>query len=469
MYKAFISYRRNSPVNADFIHRSIADLSAFTEEEIFLDKHSIGPELFDEKIEHAIEESNCMILLVTKNCFKIINEGEGDWFLKEIRTAISHGKRIIPVLFDRIESLGEAEIVTELNKYFDEEEVETLVKSQSVLYCAEYPEASIRKLINFLDEINTATSVGAKVLTVIKGIGIGLVSFITFFVFCFGLGFLWGYVSTSTKIESVLADNTVLSKEGVLSFEFEGWKATYNLITDKISIDDIDKFDNKPRIGNADLLLSTFTIHGTKLLLEKNFAYLKYLKFLRGSSKQSRIAYLCASALACIGAFCGFSQGCRFGKTKHQQDIALKLYPELKHRSTWEPLLNGKYRFSYLFTHRELGSVSNALTFGSPIDTTAIAFRAGLSYSMVLLKYNDWEIEKNDYNDLTEVIAESRDAEKVAVFLNMKDSSVSEYHLPSGVVGILFQLGDSDDERYEIAVAKFKEWKGRINEHLVEP
>ena len=54
MYNAFISYRKLSPVNADWIRQSIVDKSVYSTENIFLDKHSIGPVLFDEKIKKAI-------------------------------------------------------------------------------------------------------------------------------------------------------------------------------------------------------------------------------------------------------------------------------------------------------------------------------------------------------------------------------------------------------------------------------
>ena len=69
-YKAFISYRRNSSVNAYFVLNSIIDNSGYSKDDIFLDEQNIGPEHFDTKIKSAIENSNCIVLLVTKKCFK---------------------------------------------------------------------------------------------------------------------------------------------------------------------------------------------------------------------------------------------------------------------------------------------------------------------------------------------------------------------------------------------------------------
>lgn len=85
MYNAFISYRKSSPVNAVWIRQCIVDKSAYSTENIFLDKHSIGPVLFDEKIKKAISESNCIILLVTDGCFKAKPKVEEDWYIKEFK------------------------------------------------------------------------------------------------------------------------------------------------------------------------------------------------------------------------------------------------------------------------------------------------------------------------------------------------------------------------------------------------
>lgn len=164
MYNVFISYRKSSAVNADLIRKSIVDNSAYFLEDIFLDKHSIGPELFDDKIKSAIASSNCVVLLVTKDCFKAKEQIEEDWFLEEIRTAIYLGKKIIPVLFDKIESLSDSSIMVELNKNFNEYDIEIIVKSQSVPYSTDFHDASITKLVHFIEEANETRSVLDKTL-----------------------------------------------------------------------------------------------------------------------------------------------------------------------------------------------------------------------------------------------------------------------------------------------------------------
>lgn len=390
MYNVFISYRKSSSVNADLIRKSIADNSAYSLEDIFLDKHSIGPELFDDKIKSAIASSNCVVLLVTKDCFKAKEHIEEDWFLEEIRTAISLGKKIIPVLFDKIESLSDSSIMIELNKNFNARDIETIVKSQCVPYSTDFPDASITKLVHFIEEANETRSVLDKTLRVIKGISIVLVALILFFAMFFGIGVLWGYFTSSIDSDSVLADNTII-EGSILHFEYRGWDATYDVMNDTILID-IKEFTQKPKVGNVDLVLSSFTFTGAKFILEKNLSYLKYMKFLRGGSKPAKVAFVCASAAACVGAFCGFSQGSSFGRSKRQEETALILYPKLQQRATWSPLIKENIYLRTKYLWWELVKSSNCISIGTPNDTTCVAYKAGLNTSKVLLKYNNWEI-----------------------------------------------------------------------------
>ena len=166
MYNVFIICRKSSSVYAELIRRSIADNPAYYLGDIFLDRDSIGPELFDDKIKSAIASSNCVLLLVTKDCFKVNEHIEEDWFIEEIRTAISLGKKIIPVLFDKIESLSDSSIMDELNNH----DIEILVRHQSIPYSTDFPDASITKLVHFIEDANESQSLLDKILKAIKGI-----------------------------------------------------------------------------------------------------------------------------------------------------------------------------------------------------------------------------------------------------------------------------------------------------------
>jgi len=455
MYNAFISYRKASSVNADFIRQSIADNSVYSLERIFLDKHSIGPELFNNKIKKAIIDSKCVLILVTKDCFIAKEDRKEDWFLEEIKTAITHKKTIIPILFDKIESLSSESIISELKKNFTSQEIEILTKSQSVPYSYDFPEASIRKIISFVAEANKTLGIIPKAIKLTKSIATIVSILAAFFVLFFGLGVLWGYFHSSIESDSVLADNTIIN-DSLLHFEYGGWNAIYDLNNDSITID-IEDYYNKPKVESTDLVLASFTYTGAKLLLDKNLSYLKYLHYLKGGSKHAKIAFLCASAIACVGAFCGFSQGSNFGKTKRQEETALLLYPKLQQRSTWKPLIEDNLLLKLKYQWWELARTPNAIAIGSP-DSSCIAFKSGIRQPLVLLKYNNWEIGRNRYKDLIKEIEDAKNKEKYFVFLNLKDSSVSTFNLPKGTVGISFNPGDGNKGRYDIACIKFREW-----------
>lgn len=149
-YKAFISYRRNSSVNAYYVLKSIIDNSGYSKDDIFLDEQSIGPEHFDKKIKYAIENSNCIVLLVTKNCF--IPKDEEDWFLKEIKTALENKKTIIPVLFDGIKTISDNLPSDIIERFLNKDEISNLGYFQCIQFSQEYPTESIKKLVSFIEK-----------------------------------------------------------------------------------------------------------------------------------------------------------------------------------------------------------------------------------------------------------------------------------------------------------------------------
>ena len=460
MYNAFISYRKSSSVNADFIRYSIVTQSVYKTDDIFLDKHSIGPELFDTKIKAAISSSRCMVLLVTKDCFKSKSKGEEDWFLEEIKTAIARKKKIIPVLFDNIRSLNEGDILSDLRCSFNDHEIEILTKSQSVLYSTEYPDASIQKLVSFLEEANQENELKQRIIAGMQLLGLAIGILMAFFLLFFGLGALWGYFSSSISTDKVLIDNTIVNTEDeTMHFEYRGWDAIYDLKNDTIIIN-ISEYDFKPRIRDAHLILSSLTFASAKLLLKKNLSYLKYAKYLRGGSKQAKIAFVCASAAACIGAFCGFSQGNNFGKSKRQEETALALYPKLKRHSTWEPVVKQNLVLSIVYYRQQMAKIPFVSVIGTPVDSVCAAYQAGLKSPMILLKYNEWEFGTNTFKELLTRLKEYRDQEKSFVFLDPEDLSISEFYFKeTNIVGILFNMDEKDIIETEIILEKLDEWK----------
>lgn len=470
-YDVFISYRKSHAVNADFIRKSIEDECSYTN--VFLDKHEIGPELFDERIKTSLLNSSCVVVLITKDCFRPKENGD-DWFLREVKTALEKGIVIIPLLFDGIKSLSELE--DDMKKSFSDEERVRLKKTQAISYSEEYPDASINKLVSFIEQTNNKVSFKKKVTRTVKGILVLIALLITAFFLFFGMGVLWGYFTTSTDYESILAENSIIEGSKI-KYEFEKCKVTFDLEKDTVIYDcgsstkilgakpQADNISNL-KIKNSELILSSFSLSGIKIILDKNLSNLKYVRFLKNGSKPSKIILACATVGAFVGTVCGFSQGSNFGRTKRQEEKALELYPMLEKRSTWYSLIRENLILKFVYDrnkvkreNRELINTYNCIGIVKSYGLSSIAYSIGLTGSYVLLKYNDWEIGKKMYKELQHEIEKSKDKEKNIVVLDMKNLTIAEYDLPKGIVGLSFSPCDGGQERYNYALHKFTEWR----------
>lgn len=54
-YKAFISYRKSHAEYVELVKPSLIEKHGFSSNEIFLDKHDIGPEYFDTKLKRLLK------------------------------------------------------------------------------------------------------------------------------------------------------------------------------------------------------------------------------------------------------------------------------------------------------------------------------------------------------------------------------------------------------------------------------
>ena|GEM_PF-2190553 len=457
-YKAFISYRRNSSVNAYYILKGIMDNSGYLKDDIFLDEQSIGPEYFDKKIKYAIENSNCLVLLVTKNCF--VAKGEEDWFLKEIKTALENKKTIIPVLFDGIKTISDVLPSGQLEELFKKEEISNLTRFQCVQFSQEYPTESIKKLVSFIEKKEKEKeSRFEKIKKWSKCISFIVAFFILFFTLCFGIGFMWGYITSPTATNDVIADNTVIVDKTLL-FNYAGLKATYNLETDKIDIEDVDVHKEIPKLGRSEILLSSFTFSGIYSITERNLYSLKYLRFLKNGSKPAKIALVCVGAAMCLGSVCGFSEGSYFGKTLKQQDAVLALYPKLKSKSSWLPAISNNRLLMLIYKKNLIANTKGYLIIASPIDSVCIAYQKGLIQPCVLLEYNNWNIKNGTFNSLTVEIDKCRKEVKTAAFLNVQDMHVFRCTFPSGTVGMNVKPIDVNfNDLHKTVTNKYEEWK----------
>lgn len=457
-YKAFLSYRRNSSVNAFYILKSIIDHSGYLKDDIFLDEQSIGPEYFDRKIKSAIENSNCIVLLVTKDCF--VPKGEDDWFFKEIKTALENKKTIIPVLFDEIKTISDILPSDQIEEFFNKEEISNMTRFQCIQFSQKYPAESIKKLVGFIEKKETEKeSRFEKIKKWSKRITFIIAFFILFFTLCFGIGFMWGYFTSSTATNDVIAENTMIVDKTLL-FNYAGLKATYNLETDKIDIEDVDVHKEIPRLGRSEIFLSSFTFTGIYSITERNLYNLKYLRFLKNGSKPAKIALVCAGAAICLGTICGFSEGCYFGKTLKQQEAVLALYPKLKNKSSWLPVISNNKLLMLQYKQNLVVNTKGYLIIASPIDSICIAYKKGLIQPCVLLEYNNWNIKDGTCNSLTHEIDKCRKKSKTATFLNMQDMHIFKCAFPSGTIGMrVVSIDGNYNDLYKIVINKYEEWK----------
>lgn len=138
-FDVFISYRRNGGSEKAQLVKSELQQRGVPDQRIFLDTHSLHEGNFREKIRNAISDSQNVIVIISLGCFDQVKETDY-WYL-EIREALSQGKNVIPVLFDKISSLSDMNIP---------EDMAELKEKNCVSYQHEYANAAFDKLYTFL-------------------------------------------------------------------------------------------------------------------------------------------------------------------------------------------------------------------------------------------------------------------------------------------------------------------------------
>lgn len=470
-YKAFISYRKTHAENADLIKKALVEEYGFDSNEIFLDKHDIGPEYFDIKLKKAVESSSSLILVVTKDCF-IPKENEEDWYLEEIQTALDNDITIIPILFDDLKSVGTKSQKKELEKSFDDDEINKLIKAQSIQYNFDLSDATFSKLSSFIrtvEKLNLKT----KIYRTLKGFAV-LVTVLTFaFALFVGIGFLWGYFSSGTDNNEILLDNTYI-KGNTAIFDFGGLEAKYDLDQDSIFID-LEKFTGEMPASNFEIFVHSCSVSGAVILFNRNISALKYFKFLKGGSKYNKYAMAAVTIAACLGSFCGFSQGSMWGRTLKQQKAAITLFPKLKNKDVWGPVFSCtylKFKYSILRARRDplpyllqqknvLDSV-NTIIWCMSDKIISIASEAGLTGNNIICKYNNWEIGKNTPRELSEEVEYSKSCFKDIVVLEVDSlhQEIKHYSLPEGVVGINI-IYPNQICNIAFVLSLYNEWKSK--------
>lgn len=474
-YKAFISYRKSHAEYAELVKTSLIEQYGYAANEIFLDKHDIGPEYFDSKLKAAVVNSSSIILIVTKDCFVPKENGE-DWFLEEIKTALNNNITIIPILFDEIKSLDVREIRSELEKTFKKEEIERLIKTQSIRYDFDLSDSTFLKLSKFIEKADKPTAL-IRLSRMIKSVILILAVLAFAFALFIGIGFLWGYFSSGTDKKDILLDNTHIDGNSAF-FEFGGLEAEYDLLRDTIIID-LDNYEGKIPESNFEILAHSCSVSGAILLFDNNIKSLKYLKYLKNGSKPGKYVMLGVTVAACLGSFCGFSQGSKWGRTLNQQNKALALFPELKNKDFWRPVFSGsnlnfKYtqsrtqkilQNSFLRKKQIVADSINTLTWCTAVDSIPIAKKAGLKGYNIVCKFNNWEIGRNTPRELSNEIVKSKNLKKILIVLEVDSirSEIKKYSLPEGIAGIGFSY-PIDTTDIASVVNMYNSWKRKIDD-----
>ena len=138
-YDVFISYRRKGGAEKAQLVKSEIKQRGVEEKRIFLDTHSLHDGDFEQKIRVAIEQSQSVIIIISKGCFDEVKETDF-WYI-EIKEALLQGKKVIPIFFDGITSFATLNVPQEL---------EELTKKNAITYQHEYADAAFDKLLMFI-------------------------------------------------------------------------------------------------------------------------------------------------------------------------------------------------------------------------------------------------------------------------------------------------------------------------------
>ena len=144
-YDVFISYRRQGGAEKAELTKGELIKRGFRENRMFMDTRSIISGNYILSILDALDDSENMVVIVTKGCFDNL-PAESTW-VKEIEHAIRQGINIVPVYFDGITTVKTEELP---------ESIQRLSFENAVMYVHEYADASFDRLASRLKKEATS-------------------------------------------------------------------------------------------------------------------------------------------------------------------------------------------------------------------------------------------------------------------------------------------------------------------------
>lgn len=133
----FISYRR---IGGDHFAARVAEELKNRGYSVFMDVNDLESGLFNEAIYNKIKDVTDVIVILTKDCLELRNNGD-DWFRLEISYALKHNRNIIPVKGLGFEQSSLEDLPPDLL---------SLKYHQSIYASNEFFDNSMKKLVTFL-------------------------------------------------------------------------------------------------------------------------------------------------------------------------------------------------------------------------------------------------------------------------------------------------------------------------------
>lgn len=140
-HSVFISYRREGGSEKAELVRGELLRRGFRKRDLFMDTHDLGEGRYPEKLEEAVNNSTCLVVIITKGCFNGLSDSS-NW-IREIRQALDLKKRVIPIYLDGIQELAPSDIPDSLAQF---------PKENAVLYVHQYASASFDMLASRIKE-----------------------------------------------------------------------------------------------------------------------------------------------------------------------------------------------------------------------------------------------------------------------------------------------------------------------------
>lgn len=311
-YEVFLSYRRKDSSERAELVKAILLKHGYEADSVFMDTHSLRGGDYQSKITDAIENSNNVVVLISRESFSI--EKENDVWIYEIAKAIELKKNIIPVLFDGIQSFEELSLPSAISN---------LPINNAISYNHEYADAFYDKLLSFLvDEglEDEEIPIKHRVSTTLKSILFILLIAIGAFLLFFSVGAIVGYFSTRENPKEAVRNAIHDKKLSIID------KQTIRYNGDLTSFD-FNVETGAPKFIKGDpSIFESVTIERVVASASFPVLFSKLFKTAsHGGNGKTRVFYVIGGT---IGIACGYGVGHGFGELYSIKENEKAIYGE---------------------------------------------------------------------------------------------------------------------------------------------